>query len=286
MGVIFQPVGQAESSSINEKPRAAVDLILDAFANGFARLHHVFGIGDGHPFDINGRFQSGQQFTHAEGVALVLNRSSQGRRGGFLSNEGRWRHLRAGHAVNGVVHKNDGDVFTAIGRLQNIVSANGSQISIALVAQHDGMRKRPFYSGGGGRSPTVRHLYVAAIEIVVSEHRAAHRTDEYGALANAEVIDGLGDELVNDAVPAAGTVVRGTRLGGGFAGEAFKEGIGFLSAKPIRFGGQDSFYHGSLFHFNGTRICADERRWILSPPLKSLSRHFGRDLGDVITEKF
>jgi hypothetical protein len=50
------------------------------------------------------------------------------------------------------------------------------------------------------------------------------------------------------------------RLGAGFAGEAFKEGIGFL---------ENFFYHGSLFHFNETRICADERRWILSPPLSA-----------------
>ena len=46
-------------------------------------------------------------------------------------------------------------------------------------------------------------------EVVVGEHRAAHRRDEDGPLADAQLVDGLREQLVDDAVAAARAVVVG-----------------------------------------------------------------------------
>ena len=51
-------------------------------------------------------------------------------------------------------------------------------------------------------------LHVANIEIVIGEDRAADGADEDGSVLQAEVVDGFRDQLVGDAVAAAGTVVR------------------------------------------------------------------------------
>ncbi len=50
---------------------------------------------------------------------------------------------------------------------------------------------------------------VPAVEVVVAEGGAADWRDEHGAVLQPHVGDGLGDELVNDPMPAASAVGGG-----------------------------------------------------------------------------
>jgi len=50
----------------------------------------------------------------------------------------------------------------------------------------------------------VGDLNVAGIEVVVGEDGAADGADEDATVLNAEFVDGLGDQLVDNAVSAAG----------------------------------------------------------------------------------
>ena len=59
----------------------------------------------------------------------------------------------------------------------------------------------------GGRA-SVRCLHVAHVEVVIRKHRAADRADENGAVLDAELVDGARQHLVDDAVAAAGAIVR------------------------------------------------------------------------------
>jgi hypothetical protein len=54
----------------------------------------------------------------------------------------------------------------------------------------------------------VRGLYVAGIEVVVAKHRAPYRRYQHGPVLQPEVVQGFGNELMDNAVTAAGTVVR------------------------------------------------------------------------------
>ncbi len=50
------------------------------------------------------------------------------------------RHLPAGHAVDGVVHEDDGDLLPAVGGVDCLRGADGQQIPIPLVGDDDGLR--------------------------------------------------------------------------------------------------------------------------------------------------
>jgi hypothetical protein len=119
---------------------------------------------------------------------------------------------RAGHAVDGVIDEEDGDVLTPVGGVQQVVGADRSQIAVPLVGDKDGIGIGPLGTGRHRRRPAVGGLEVAAVEIVVAENRTADRAHEDGALADAEVVHRLGDELVHHPVTAARAVGSGLLL--------------------------------------------------------------------------
>ena len=73
----------------------------------------------------------------------------------------------------------------------------------------------------------MRRLDVADVEVVVGEDGAADRADEDGPVLDCEGVDGLGQQLVDDAVAAAGAVV-GLVLELGLALVAVVEALGLL----------------------------------------------------------
>ena len=70
------------------------------------------------------------------------------------------------------------------------------------------MSGRALDPGGDGGGASVRGLHVADVEVVVGKHGAADGADKDGIVLQPEVFDGFGDQLVDDAVPAARAVVR------------------------------------------------------------------------------
>ena len=55
---------------------------------------------------------------------------------------------------------------------------------------------------------SVRDLHVAHIKIVVGKYRAADRTDEDRLILHTQILQRFGNQLVHDAVSAAGTIMR------------------------------------------------------------------------------
>jgi hypothetical protein len=73
----------------------------------------------------------------------------------------------------------------------------------------------------------VRCLDVSYIEIVIGKHRTAHRTHENRLVLNPQIIDRLGNQLVQRTMPATGAVMRHFCVAG-FASETLVETTGFL----------------------------------------------------------
>jgi hypothetical protein len=48
---------------------------------------------------------------------------------------------------------------------------------------------------------------VSHIHVVIHEYRTSYRTHQNAAILYAQIVDGFGDEFVQDAVPATGAVV-------------------------------------------------------------------------------
>ena len=133
--------------------------------------------------------------------------ASPGRGGTVLANERGGSHLAARHSVDGVVHEEDADFFAAICGVNDFRGADGGEIAITLIADDHALRIGALDGCGNSRSAAMSGLHVAEIKIVVSEDGTADGTDENGAVLTAEIGDGFGDELVNDAVAAAGAIM-------------------------------------------------------------------------------
>ena len=99
-------------------------------------------------------------------------------------------------------------VLAAIGRVQNLRRADGRQISIALVADHDALRPAALHSRGHRRRASMRGRDIAHVEVVIGEDPAAYRADQNRPVLNAQLVDGPGQHLVHLAVAAAGAEVR------------------------------------------------------------------------------
>ena len=90
--------------------------------------------------------------------------------------------------------------------------ADGGQVAVALVGEDHLVRADPLDAGGHRRGAPVGRLRHVQVEVVVGQHRAAHRGDADGPLPHAQLVEHLGDQAVDDAVGAAGAVV-GVGLG-------------------------------------------------------------------------
>ena len=132
-------------------------------------------------------------------------------RGGLLARQRGRGHLAAGHAVDAVVHEDRGEALAACRRVDDLGGADGGEVAVALVGEHDLVGPVALDAGRDrGRAP-VRRLDRVEPQVVVGEHRAADGADEQGPAADAQLLEHLGQEPVDDAVPAAGAVAGGVR---------------------------------------------------------------------------
>ena len=136
-----------------------------------------------------------------------------------LSNQGSRRHLATGHAVDAVVDKEYCQLLAPVGRLDGLVQANGSQIAVSLIGDDNGVVLSPGYACSNSRSAAMSGLYVTAVQIVVGENGAAHRTDHDAPILDAQVRHGLAYELMQNAVSATGTVMGGSDSCSAFSGK-------------------------------------------------------------------
>src|SRR6516164_679678 len=138
----------------------------------------------------------------------VIARASPKRRGGAdLAQQGRGCHLPPGHPVNGVIEEEAGDVFPAIGGMQDLCRSDCRQVPISLVGDDELVRASSFNAGCAGWCAPMRGLHIAQVKVVVREYRATHRADENGLILHSEVLDCLGDQLVRYAVSASRAIM-------------------------------------------------------------------------------
>ena len=200
--------GRTGREDLHHGETGALLLQLQRLMHRLASLHDVLGIAERDALDVHRRLERRQHLAHLDGEAFVVGPPTPGSGRALLPNERGWRHLSAGHAVDGVVDEEDRYVFAAIGGVHNLCGANGRQVSVTLVADDRGLGIAPFEGRGNGRCAPVRRLHVARVEVVVGKHRAAHRADHDGVFLHAQVAERFGDQLVGHAVAAAGTIVR------------------------------------------------------------------------------
>ena len=167
---ILAPDSGTGRKNFHEGETGAVALQLESFTHGPARFHDVLVVGERNPLDINRSFERRQHLGHVQRKTFVDRAASPRRSCAALADKRGRRHLAAGHAVDGVIDEEYGNLFAAIGGVHDFSGADGSQIAVALVRQHDLVRTGSLQPRGGGRSASVSHLHVAHIEVVISKH--------------------------------------------------------------------------------------------------------------------
>ena len=122
--------------------------------------------------------------------------------------QARRRELPAGHAVDRVVHEDHGDREPHVRGVEDLREADRREVAVALVAHDDRVRVRELVADRDRGRAAVRRLEHVDVEVLVGEHRASHRRDADGAVEQAEFIEHLGRQAMDDAMRAAGAVVR------------------------------------------------------------------------------
>src|SRR5205085_2235013 len=91
--------------------------------------------------------------------------------------------------------------------VDDLGGSDGGEVAVPLIGDHDAVGAAALDGGGDGRGAAVRRLDVTDVEVVVAEDGAADGADEDGPVLDAGGVDSFGEELVDDAVAAAGAVV-------------------------------------------------------------------------------
>ena len=200
-GLSPQFTGQVESSSTIPRPRSSI--WARNAASTARRAGHGLARGIGHPV------KGGKHLGDPQRPAVHADVASPRRRGGLHSRQGRGRHLSARHPIEPVVDEDHRDALAAHRGVENLRGADRGQVTVALVGEHHPVGQHALDAGGHGRCAAVRRLLEVDVEVVIRQDRAADARDPDGPLADPELVDGLGDQPVDDPVRAARAVVHG-----------------------------------------------------------------------------
>ena len=138
------------------------------------------------------------------GVAVLLGVTAVRRGGGLHTEQGGGGHLAAGHAVDAVVHEDHGDVLAPVGGGHGLGKADGGQVAVALIGEHQLVGLGALYAGGHGAGPAVRTGGAVVGDILHGKAAAADAVDGDGLFQHTQLLQHLADELEDGAVHTAG----------------------------------------------------------------------------------
>ncbi len=133
---IHFPDGGTRREHFHQREAQALHLVLHGFVNHLGGLHDPLVVAQAHALQKHRRFQRGQHFADMQRVAIGRSIATERRRGALLAERRSGGHLPARHAVDAVVHEDDGDGFAAIGGMHDLRRADRCQVAIALVGHH------------------------------------------------------------------------------------------------------------------------------------------------------
>ncbi len=172
---ILIPNGGTGRKNLYKREACAIALLLQSLVNGAPRPHDVFVIAKGHPLDIGGSFQGGEQLGNMERETFVSRAAAPGRSCAFFSDQRSGRHLTACHAVDSIVDEKYGDLFPAIRGVDDLRRADGCQVSISLICNDCFVRTCALDASRNCGSAAMRRLHIAHIKVVVGKDGTADR---------------------------------------------------------------------------------------------------------------
>lgn len=112
-GVIFQPELQVDTISTKLDPLPFIEF-SNALRIAFFALRMAGTVCTALAGNVGGAFQSGGNFCHFQRIAMNGYITTIGAGGCLHANQRGRSHLPTGHSINGVVDKDDSNVFATI----------------------------------------------------------------------------------------------------------------------------------------------------------------------------
>jgi len=117
-------------------------------------------------------------------------------------------HLPTGHAIDGVVYEDDGDIFTPVGGVKTFGNADGGKVSVTLIRKNDTIGKTAFNGCCHSRAPSMERFDHIHVKVIVSQYGASSRGNANRNASNTHLVNDFGDEPVDNTVTAAWTIVK------------------------------------------------------------------------------
>ena len=93
--------------------------------------------------------------------------------------------------------------------MDGLSRTDSREVAVALIGEDDIVGVSALYAGSNCRSASVSGFDHVALEIIVSEYRAADRCDADCLPADVKLVESLGDQSVDDSVRTSGAVMEG-----------------------------------------------------------------------------
>ena len=92
--------------------------------------------------------------------------------------------------------------------MNGFAHTNGSKVTVALIGEYDFGGVGPFYAGCNSRCSAVCGFDHINGEIIISHNGTANRSNTDGSAFDAKFVDNFGNKAVNNAVGAAGAIMK------------------------------------------------------------------------------
>ena len=167
-------------------------------------LVHVGGIVAAGAHQVGRGGELVEDLAHVHGVAVLLGVPALGGSGGLHAHQGGGGHLAAGHAVDAVVDEDDSDVLSTVGGGDGLSQADGGEVAVPLIGEHQRIGVGALHAGGHGAGPAVGGGGVVVGDVVHVQAAAADAQYAGGLLHQVHLLQHLADELDDGGVHAAG----------------------------------------------------------------------------------
>ena len=165
-------MGRALGQDLHEGEALSFDLQLHRLLDGFLGPHALLRVEQRHALHVDRPVELGDQLGHLHRAPHQTRAALRARRR-LLSHERGGSQLAAGHSVDRVVDENHRERDTQLSRGHDLREADGSEIAVPLVADHDGVGVGDLVPQSHRRGASVSGLRVSDVEVVVEEDRAA-----------------------------------------------------------------------------------------------------------------
>ena len=99
------------------------------------------------------------------------------------------RHLTTCHTINGIINKDNCKVLTTVQSMECLCCTNTGKVTITLISEYQTIFPKALNTRCNSWSTSVRSLLPVNIEIAISKHGTAYRTDSNCLVIHSHILD-------------------------------------------------------------------------------------------------